>query len=167
MVRFSIYPYVLGVSQSIERILNSAKWSHHKKIQYGLQDGCCSEYYPKPVHSYPREIMLVYIPKYSAADNGFCQGRAWGECALHLWAVNQLMTYFYAAIHWDNIYEVRSWSRGNSWYYAERACSLPLGIEPPYLFEADKGHCLLERGHLIRSRPPQRRVPFNNKGRRW
>ena len=120
MVRFCIYPYVLGVSQSIELILNSAKWSHHKKIQYGLQDGCCSEYYSEPVHSYPREIMLVYIPKYSAADNGFWQGRAWGECALHLWAVNQLMPYFYAAIHWDNIYEVGlwSWSRGNSWYYA-------------------------------------------------
>ena len=29
---------------------------------------------------------------------------------------------------------------------------MPLGIEPPYLFETDKGHCLLERGHLIRSR---------------
>ena len=29
------------------------------------------------------------------------------------------------------IYEVRSWSRGNIWYYAERACSLPLSIEPP------------------------------------
>ena len=43
---------------------------------YSLQDGCCSEYYSKSVHRYPREIMLVSIPKYSAADNSFCQGRA-------------------------------------------------------------------------------------------
>ena len=43
--------------------------------------------------------MLVSIPKHSVADNGFCQGRARGEYALHLWAVNQLMPYFYAAVH--------------------------------------------------------------------
>ena len=63
--------------------------------------------------------------------------------------IHQIMRYFCAAVHWDNIYEVRYWSRGNSWYYAERACSLPLGIEPTYLFETDKGLCWLERATLF------------------
>ena len=57
--------------------------------------------------------------------------------------------YVYAAVHWDNIYKVRSWSRGNSWYYAERACSLSLVIAPPYLLETDTGHCWLERTTLF------------------
>ncbi len=63
-------------SHSIERILNSAKLLHYRKIQYGRQYGCRSEYYPNSVHSYPRGTILVYIPRYSAAHNGFCQDRA-------------------------------------------------------------------------------------------
>ena len=65
MVHFCIYPYVLWVSQSIERILNSAKLWHHQQIQYGGQDGCLSEYYSNSVDSYPREIPLVSIPRLS------------------------------------------------------------------------------------------------------
>ena len=67
MVHFCIYPNVLGVSQSIERILNSAQLWHHQKIQYGRQDGCRSDYYSNSVHIYPIEIILVSIPRYSAA----------------------------------------------------------------------------------------------------
>ena len=97
----------------------------------------------------------------------FVRAERQGECLPDLLAVNQMMPYFYAAVRWDNIYEVASWSRGNSWYYAERACSFPLGVEPPCLFETDEGHCWLERGHLSRSRPPQRRLPFKNQRWRW
>ena len=64
MVHFCIYPYVFGVSQSIERILNSTKLLHHQKIQYGRQDCCRSGYYSNSVHSYPREIILVFIPSF-------------------------------------------------------------------------------------------------------
>ena len=30
-----------------------------------------------------------------------------GERALHMWAVNQMTPYFYAAVHLHNIYEIR------------------------------------------------------------
>ena len=55
-----------GVCQSIERILSSAKLWHHQKIQYGRQDCCRSGYYSNSVHSYPRDIILVSIPRFSS-----------------------------------------------------------------------------------------------------
>ena len=47
----------------------TAKIGHHQKIQNGRQDGCRSEYYCNSIHSYPREIIIVYIPWFSRLLN--------------------------------------------------------------------------------------------------
>ena len=118
-----MYTYVFGVSQYIERILNSAKLLHHHKIQYGHQDCCRSGYYSNSVHIYPREVILVSIPRFSRLLNtleqllmrldgyliiqfkpvllimAFVRAEREGEWTLHLWAVSQMMPYFYAAGH--------------------------------------------------------------------
>ena len=47
----------------------TAKLGHHQKIQNGRQDGCRSEYYSNSIHSYPREIIIVYIPWFSRLLN--------------------------------------------------------------------------------------------------
>ena len=48
----------------------------------------------------------------------------------------------------------RIWSMGNSWYYAEGACSLPLGIEPPYFRQRDAICWSLRSIRPIRSHNP-------------
>ena len=63
-VHFCIYPYVWG--PPIDR---TAKLGHHQQIQNGRQDGCRSEYYFNSIHSYPREIIIVYIPWFSRLLN--------------------------------------------------------------------------------------------------
>ena len=47
----------------------TAKLGYHQKIQNGRQDGCRSEYYSDSIHSYPREIIFVYIPWFSRLLN--------------------------------------------------------------------------------------------------
>ena len=47
----------------------TVKLGHHQKIQNGRQDGCRSEYYSNSIHSYPREIIFVYIPWFSRLLN--------------------------------------------------------------------------------------------------
>ena len=43
--------------------------------------------------------MFVSIPRYSAADNGFVRAKREGKWGIHLWAFNQMMPYFFAAVH--------------------------------------------------------------------
>ena len=52
------------------------------------------------VHSYPREIILVYIPSYSAAHNAFCQDRASGGNVYHTCglSIKIIMPYSYADV---------------------------------------------------------------------